>query len=126
VDVVPVLKQLLQIPYVNNQQCYQGHQADFFLERRALLELAIGRALARCGSAKGYEILINYLDDVRSLLSKQAHTELKRLSALNLHKDKEAWSNWIESQKDCLKPQPYLVHTDVGGNHETILRKITL
>ncbi|MFL6562880.1 MAG: FAD-dependent oxidoreductase, partial [Bacillus sp. (in: firmicutes)] len=126
VDAVPVLKQLLQIPYVNNQPCYQGHQADFFLERRALLELAIGRALARCGSAKGYKILINYLDDVRSLLSKQAHTELKRLSALNLHKDKKAWSNWLESEKPCLKPQPYLVHTDVGGNHETILRKITL
>lgn len=126
VDAVSVLKQLLLIPYVNNQHCYQGHQADFFLERRSLLELAIGRALARCGCAQGYEILINYLDDVRSLLSKQAHTELKRLSALNLHKDKEAWSNWLESQKDCLKPQPYIVHTDVGGNHETILRKITL
>ncbi|MGF6947938.1 hypothetical protein QF028_000443 [Neobacillus sp. B4I6] len=126
VDAVPVLKQILHIPYVNNQQCYQGHQADFFLERRALLELAIGRALARCGSAKGYEILINYLDDVRSLLSKQALTELKRLSALLLHKDKKAWSDWLESEKACLKPQPYIVHTDPCDNNETILRKITL
>ncbi|MFP5108749.1 hypothetical protein ACSU6B_18585 [Neobacillus sp. C211] len=91
-----------------------------------LLKLAIGRALARCGSTKGYEILINYLDDVRSLLSKQALTELKRLSALPLHKDKKAWSNWLESEKACLKPQPYIVHTDLCDNNETILRKITL
>ncbi|MEH7081592.1 FAD-dependent oxidoreductase [Neobacillus drentensis] len=126
VDAVPVLKQLLRIPSVNNQQCYAGHQADFFLERRALLELAIGRALARCGSAQGYEILINYLDDVRSLLSKQAHSELKRLCALNLHKDKRVWKDWLESKKAALKPQPYIVHTDIGVNNETILRKITI
>ena len=126
VDAVPVLKQLLQIPYLNNQHCYDGHQADFFLERRALLELAIGRALARCGSSKGYEILITYLDDVRSLLSRQAYTELKRLSTLSLHKDKQAWSDWLESEQANLKPQPYMVHTEFGGDNQTILRKITL
>jgi hypothetical protein len=126
VDAVPVLKQLLQIPYLNNLYCYDGHQADFFLERRALLELAIGRALARCGSSKGYEILITYLDDVRSLLSKQAYTELKQLSTLSLHKDKQAWSDWLESEQANLKPQPYMVHTEIGGDNQTILRKITL
>ncbi|MCM3115047.1 FAD-dependent oxidoreductase [Neobacillus sp. MER 74] len=125
VDAIPMLEQLLRIPSVNNQQCYAGHQADFFLERRALLELAIGRALARCGSAKGYEILVNYLDDVRSLLSKQAHTELKRLSASNLSKDKRIWSEWLEREKARLKPQPYIVHTDIGVDNEKILRKIT-
>ena len=40
-----------------------------------MLELAIGRALARSGSMAGYEILIDYLDDSRSLLGRSALLE---------------------------------------------------
>ncbi|MGZ4162168.1 MAG: hypothetical protein ACXVNF_15415, partial [Neobacillus sp.] len=123
-NAIPVLMQLLQIQYVNNQHCYQGHQADYFLERRSILELAVGRALARCGSAKGYEILINYLDDVRSLLSKQAHTELMRLSATDFQKDIKAWRNWLEKEKANLKPIPYIEQTDLVEENETISRKV--
>ncbi|ETI67514.1 FAD-dependent oxidoreductase [Neobacillus vireti] len=126
VKVIPVLEQLLRISSVNNQQCYQGFQADFFLERRAILELAIGRALARCASTIGYQVLINYLDDVRSLLSMQAHTELKRLTGLNLNKDKKAWSDWLETEKDKIIPQPYREQTDLVEGNETISRRIDL
>ncbi|WP_223592255.1 FAD-dependent oxidoreductase [Neobacillus bataviensis] len=125
VGAVPILKQLWSIPSLNKQQCYARHQADFFLERRALLELAIGRALARCGSAIGYEILIRYLGDVRSLLSKQAHTELRILSSVTLAKDMVEWKDWLEKEKAQLKPQPYVKQTDLAVENETILRKIT-
>ncbi|MEH7095804.1 FAD-dependent oxidoreductase [Neobacillus vireti] len=123
-DAIPVLKQLLQIPFVNHQHCYQGHQADYFLERRSILELAIGRALARCGSKKGYQILIRYLDDVRSLLSKQAHSELKRLSGLHLRMDKQSWSDWLEKVKASITPEPYIYQTDLADENEIILRKV--
>lgn len=123
-DAIPVLKQILQIPFLNNQHCYQGYQADYFLERRSILELAIGRALARCGSKKGYEILIHYLEDVRSLLCKQAHSELKRLSRLDLKIDKQSWSDWLEKAKDSLFPQPYISQTDLAEEDEKILRKV--
>lgn len=125
IDAVTVLKQLWSIPSINKQYCYEGYQADFFLERRALLELAIGRALARCGSVKGYEILIDYLADVRSLLSKQAHTELKRLSGCEYFKDMKAWEDWLENEKTQLIPQPYLEQTDLVNENGRITRKIT-
>ncbi|MGG3468195.1 FAD-dependent oxidoreductase [Neobacillus pocheonensis] len=124
-EAIPVLMKLWGIPSVNMQYCYSSYQADFFLERRSLLELAIGRSLARCGSPQGYEILINYLDDVRSLLSKQAHTELRLLSGLNLNKDILEWTDWLETEKALLKPQPYLEQTDLAHDNETITRKIT-
>lgn len=124
VDAVPFLKQLLSIPAISNQYCYEGYQADFFLERRALLELAVGRALARCGSSEGYEILITYIDDVRSLLSKQAYTELKRLSGLSIKKDQKRWSDWLEKNMNTLRPQPYILITDQADENEAISRRI--
>ncbi|GGH73394.1 ribulose 1,5-bisphosphate synthetase/thiazole synthase [Pullulanibacillus pueri] len=107
-DAIPILRQLRRIPFLHQQHCQEGYQADYFLERRALLELAIGRALARCGSSEGYDILINYLGDARSLLSKQAHTVLKRLSGLTIGHDKRAWLEWLKEAKARLIPQPYL------------------
>jgi ribulose 1,5-bisphosphate synthetase/thiazole synthase len=124
IEAVPFLKQLLSIPAISNHYCYEGYQADFFLERRALLELAVGRALARCGSSEGYKILVFYLDDVRSLLSKQAYTELKRLSGLSLQKDQKRWSNWLEKNINNLQPQPYIHITDQAIVNEAISRRI--
>lgn len=123
-EAVPVLKQLMSIPAIRNQYCYEGYQADFFLERRALLELAVGRALARCGSSEGYEVLVSYLDDVRSLLSKQAYTELKQLSGLSLKKDQKRWSIWLDKNINNLQPQPYIHITDQAIENEVISRRI--
>lgn len=55
-----------------------GAQPDHVLERIAILELALGKALARCGSAAGYRVLIEYLDDNRAALAEQAHSNLVR------------------------------------------------
>jgi hypothetical protein len=52
---------------------------DSVLERLAYLELCLGRALARCGDARGYDILLDYLDDVRGPLARSAADELRAL-----------------------------------------------
>jgi|GEM_PF-1062479 len=49
-------------------------------DRSAYLELCLGRALAHCGSKRGYEILLEYLGDVRGFLARSAHDELVLLT----------------------------------------------
>lgn len=65
----------LVLPYERDMRFCE----DPVLERRAYLELAIGRALARCGDARGYEILVRYVDDVRGTLARSASDELADL-----------------------------------------------
>ena len=77
-------------------------------ERRALLELGIGRALARCGSTDGVEILISYLNDNRALLAEFAHTTLVSVTGEDYGKDTSAWSTWLVEGKNSFKPCPLL------------------
>ncbi len=123
-DAVPILKQLHDIPLLQGLQAETGYQPDYFLERRAMLELALGRALARCGSPRGYGILIAYVNDARSLLSKQALLQLERLSGRAFGEDKQAWRRWLEAEKNRLVPQPATDKLDVETNSETLLRRI--
>jgi len=58
----------------------KSFQPDFSLERRALLELGIGCAMARCGSMEGREILRSYLDDSRAILRRHAQDEVNILA----------------------------------------------
>lgn len=53
--------------------------ADPAEERRAYLELCLGRALARCGDPRGYEILRAYVNDIRGTFAQSAQTELREL-----------------------------------------------
>ncbi|MDP8909111.1 MAG: FAD-dependent oxidoreductase, partial [Chloroflexota bacterium] len=105
---IPTLARLHAHPTLRDQVCRSGFQADFFLERQAMLELSIARALARCGSHEGYRVLIAYLGDVRSLLAEGAHDELIALSGADFGKDAEAWTAWLARQgrfEPC--PLPY-------------------
>ncbi|MBB3131086.1 flavin-dependent dehydrogenase [Paenibacillus rhizosphaerae] len=120
---VPVLEQLHRIPAIHGQQCYQGYQPDYFLERRAMLELSLGRALAACGSPAGYAVLIGYLPDVRSLLSKQAHLMLKRLSGRDLGKDPLLWSGWLAAASRELPPYSLDMPLDLEKDSERVLRQ---
>ncbi|MBB6735795.1 FAD-dependent oxidoreductase [Cohnella zeiphila] len=123
-DAVPVLEQLRRIPYLRDQQSGEGYQPDYFLERRAMLELAIGRALACCGSPEGYEVLIRYLSDVRSLLSKQALQHLRRLSGECLPKEPDVWTAWLNAARSTLRLRPFDVRLDIETASETLLRQV--
>jgi len=86
---IPALRKLHSQPPLHRLVCTSGFQADYALERQAMLELAIGRALARCGDKAGFSIVIDYLGDVRGLLAEQAHRELKDISGQDYGKCKE-------------------------------------
>jgi len=123
-EALPILENLHSFPTLSNQACYQGFQVDYFFERQAMLELAIGRAMARCGSEKGYRILIDYLKDVRTLLSEQAHTELIRLSNENFDKNPIQWNEWLSSQTK-LPLVPYTEQLDMYRiDQQNILRDL--
>ncbi|HYH11315.1 MAG TPA: FAD-dependent oxidoreductase, partial [Thermomicrobiales bacterium] len=90
-EMVPLLSKLHAHGTLRDQVCRQGIQPDFFLERQAMLEVGIGRALARCGGLEGYEVLIDYLADVRALLAERAHSELIDLTGQDFGKRAGAW-----------------------------------
>jgi hypothetical protein len=73
---IPLLGRLHGRPALHGNVCRSGFQADYFAERQAMMELMIGRALARCGSPLGFEILIAYLEDTRASLAEGAHSRL--------------------------------------------------
>jgi flavin-dependent dehydrogenase len=121
-SAVPVLETMHRHPLLRGQQCTAEVQADYFLERRAMLELAIGRALARCGSPEGYRILIDYLPDNRALLARSAWLELRRLSGRSFAADPEVWDRWVREEKPYRQPQPLMLSLDVEPDSESILR----
>jgi hypothetical protein len=55
---------------------------DSVLERRAYLELSLGRALARRGNRRGYGILQQYTQDIRGALARSAADELRELPGM--------------------------------------------
>ncbi|MEU5363970.1 FAD-dependent oxidoreductase [Streptomyces sp. NPDC005925] len=76
---VPVLTRLHRHPALHGQHRTGGIEPDDFQERRAMLELALARALAQCGSSRGLDVLLAYLTDCRAPLAAQAR---RRLCAL--------------------------------------------
>jgi hypothetical protein len=66
-------------------------------DRYAYLELCVGRAMARCGSRRGYQIVLDYLHDVRAFLARSAHDELVDLAGRDFGYDREAWQSWLAS-----------------------------
>jgi hypothetical protein len=119
---IPVLKRLHSYPLFRNQMTRSGFQPEFREERLAYLEVLIGRALARCGSPEGFLILINYLDDVRTLLAEHAHAELVAIAGEDLGKNVAAWGQWLEREGEGLRPVPWTGPTDpVAAWQEEIL-----
>ena len=64
-------------------------------DRYAYLEFCLGRALARCGSRRGYWIMLGYLNDIRGFLARSAHDELVQLAGQDFGYDKQAWQTWL-------------------------------
>jgi NADPH-dependent 2,4-dienoyl-CoA reductase/sulfur reductase-like enzyme len=107
VAAVPVLKRLHGYPLFRSQVTTSGFQPEFREERLAYLEMLIGRAMARCGSPEGFLVLINYLDDVRTLLAEHAHAELVAIAGEDLGKNVAAWGQWLEREGEALQPVPW-------------------
>ena len=120
----PILGKLHSHAALRDQVTREGFQVDYFGERQASLELTIGRALARCGSVRGYEILIDYLDDNRALLAEGAHGELLALTGRDYGKDRAVWIHWLSTAKESLRPLPYQGRTDMPGDNEELLRLV--
>jgi hypothetical protein len=119
---VPLLSRLHSYPPVHNQMALSGFQSDHLPERLAYLEVLIGRALARSGSPEGYLILINYLDDTRTLLAEHAHSELVSITGEDFGKNPSRWSEWLEREGDDLKSAPWTEPTEpVAAWEEEIL-----
>jgi hypothetical protein len=78
---VPALEALHALSGLHGQRRTAGCGADFVQERQAMLELAVGRALLRCGSPLGADILAGYLDDVRALFVRYAAGSLAEVSS---------------------------------------------
>jgi len=102
---IPILEQIHAHALLRDQANRTGFQPDYFQERLALLELAIGRALARCGSAGGIRILIDYLQDNRALLAEGAHTALAAISSQDYGKETQAWKEWLAATSGTWKPR---------------------
>jgi ribulose 1,5-bisphosphate synthetase/thiazole synthase len=105
---VPILKKLHTRPTLRNQSVKEGFVVDFNLDKRALVEVTIGRGLASLGDAEGYEILIDYLNDIRANQAEFAHMTLQQLTGIDNGKRPKAWSQWLAGAKDTLKPIPLL------------------
>lgn len=102
--VIPSLKKIHANPFLNNRSLKSGIEESHVLERLSLIELILGRALARSGSAQGYEVLIEYLDDMRAILAEFAHTTLVKITDHDFGKSKNHWSRWLRSKGDKLEP----------------------
>jgi ribulose 1,5-bisphosphate synthetase/thiazole synthase len=111
---IPVLKKLHSRPTLHNQSIKTGFGVEFDLDKRALTEVTIARALASLGDAEGYEILIDYLDDVRANQAEFAHMTLEQMTKIDNGKDPEAWRRWLASSRGSLKPVPLLERWEGG------------
>ena len=103
-DGIPILERLHNHSLLNGLSSIIGFEPDFIQERKARLELEIGRALARSGSRDGYEILINYLEDARGLLAEAAERALVDITGQKIEKDPSTWRRWL--RQTTLKPIP--------------------
>jgi hypothetical protein len=104
--LIPHLRKLQNNPFLNRRSLKSGIEEHHILERLSLMELILARALARCGSAEGYEVLIEYLDDMRAVLAEFSHNALVQVSNRDYGKDKQGWSRWLSSHIDTDTLQP--------------------
>lgn len=111
-EAIQTLKRIHSQPLLNNQSAKKGFQVDFDLEKRALTEITLARALARLGSLEGYNTLIEYLDDNRANFAEFAHMTLEELTGCNNGKDPQTWRQWLAGASGSLKPIPLLDRVD--------------
>lgn len=109
-DGIPILKQLLDVPVLHDRTQPRGSDprdsVDYVAERCAYLELCLGRALARCGDKRGYQVLASYTADHRIFLARSAVAELMELTGVDHGFDTAAWRRWIDVNDGKIQPTP--------------------
>ena len=109
---ISTLKKIHKLPLLNNLSEKDGIQIHFSFERRALIELLLGRAMAHLGDIEGYQILISYLDDNRATLAGFAHMALVEKTGIDLNKNPKLWEQLLSSSKYIIKPLPPLIREE--------------
>jgi flavin-dependent dehydrogenase len=102
--VIPHLENIHANRYLNKRSIKSGIEESHVLERLSLMELILGRGLARSGSAQGYEVLIDYLDDMRAILTEFAHGTLMKITHQDFGKDTDAWNKWLTANENTIEP----------------------
>lgn len=101
------LEQLASNPDIIGYQTTDCNQTRWRLYG-GFLELSIAAALARCGSIKGVQTLIEYLKDVHSDFRLFANQELTAILKKNMKFDSNKWTNLINTEKSFLsKTTPF-------------------
>jgi hypothetical protein len=75
-------------------------------ERMAYLQMALSRALLRCGDAEGAVRLCEFLDEARICLARAARSELVAAAGRDFGFDAEAWRTWIAARGAEIRPNP--------------------
>jgi len=81
--------------------------ADVVPGRLAYLELCVARAMARCGSPRGYRRLIDALGAPRGFIARSARIELIDLAATDCGPDPRKWTAWLAEAPTPLPPKPF-------------------
>ena len=111
-EAIPALRRFHSFPTLRGLVVIDGIEPDFVQERRALLELGLGRAMARCGDTGGFDILIGFLDDSRRTLAEYAHCQLKTITTFDMGKSSSLWREWLDWERDAWQPRPLLIRQD--------------
>ncbi len=67
------------------------------------LELYLAATMARCGSQAGYNLLVNYLNDVHYRFKNHAHSELKSITNKDFGFNSDEWKSYCQKLEF---PQP--------------------
>jgi len=105
-DAFPALKKLHANQFLNNRSEKTLIDGNPVMERLALLELILARALAYSGSKFGLNILTEYLDDARAVLAGFSHLTLERITGKDFGKNRSEWKNYIGENQEVFKPVP--------------------
>jgi len=111
-DAIPALKKLHTNQFLNKRSEKTLIVGNPVMERLALLELMLARALAYSGSTIGLNVLIDYLDDARAVLAGFAHLTLERVTGKDFGKSSSEWKKYVAENQGSFYPTPITKRID--------------
>ncbi len=101
-----VLESFFQQGYVLRRSGDLRACRDVPAERMAYLQMALSRALLRCGDQEGALRLCEFLDEARVCLARAARSELAVATGQDFGFDAAAWHAWLALHGGNLRPNP--------------------